>query len=95
MNLSSSTAAAPAATSRPITPVSQQEPTSGDRSSTSYEQYRSPLVTGYYAPNYATLRCSTAMDEPEDAPEVPPLPDEEEHSVHQESLSGSSPLHYR
>ncbi|KAJ8985109.1 hypothetical protein NQ317_012759 [Molorchus minor] len=100
MNLSSGTAA-PSAPSRPVTPVSCHHDTStaGDRSSMSFEQYRAPLVTGYYAPNYATLRCSSsAAEEPDESPEVPPLPDEDESStIHQDDVAAtsSSALHYR
>ncbi|XP_044269644.1 discoidin domain-containing receptor 2-like [Tribolium madens] len=88
MNLSSSNNAAQS--SHP-TPVSQEAP--GDSSSVSFEQYRSPLVGNYYTPNYATLRCSSTMEEPEEPPEVPPLPDSP--TLHQSPISASSPLHYR
>ena len=88
MNLSSSNNAA--ASSHP-TPVSQEAP--GDSSSASFEQYRSPLVGNYYTPNYATLRCSSTIEEPEEPPEVPPLPDSP--TLHQSPISASSPLHYR
>ncbi|CAH1372606.1 discoidin domain-containing receptor 2-like [Tenebrio molitor] len=88
MNLSSSNNAA--ASSHP-TPVSQEAP--GDPSSVSFEQYRSPLVGNYYTPNYATLRCSSTIEEPEEPPEVPPLPDSP--TLHQSPISASSPQHYR
>lgn len=93
MNLSPSNNVA-AASNHP-TPVSQE--LAGDSSSVS-EQYRSPLVTNYYTPNYATLRCSSTIDEPEeDPPEIPPLPDSPTIQQHQNSppISASSPLHYR
>lgn len=86
MNFSSTTAAA----SNHPTPVSQ-EPV--DSSSTSFEQYRSPLVGGFYTPNYATLRCSSTIEEPEEPPEIPPLPDSP--TLHQSPISASSPHHYR
>ncbi|KAJ3661411.1 hypothetical protein Zmor_005806 [Zophobas morio] len=46
-----------------------------------------------HTPNYATLRCSSTIEEPEEPPEVPPLPDSP--TLHQSPISASSPLHYR
>lgn len=89
MNLSPSTNAA--ASSHP-TPVSQDQEPPGDSSSVS-EQYEPPLVTILYTPNYSTLRCSSAMGEQEEPPEIPPLPDSP--TLHQSPISASSPLHYR
>ncbi|KAK9754778.1 Protein tyrosine and serine/threonine kinase [Popillia japonica] len=74
------------------TPVSQ-EPPADDPASVSFEQYRSPLVNSYFTPNYATLRVSSAVPEPEDPPEVPPLPTSP--SLLQNPITVSSPLHYR
>lgn len=62
-------------------------------STPSFEQYRSPLMSDYYAaPNYASLRCSSAPED--DIPDVPPLP--ESPQLHSSPVvSGSSPVHYR
>lgn len=92
MNLSSGNTAPSNNNSHPITPVSQGP--AGDQSSVSFEQYRSPLVGSYYTPNYATLRCSSGIEETDTAPDVPPLPDSP--TLHQSPMSNAStPLHYR
>ncbi|XP_019870769.2 discoidin domain-containing receptor 2 [Aethina tumida] len=98
MNFSSNNNGNNANISHPITPVSQQEPPAAT-DPPSFEQYRSPLVANYYTPNYATLRCSSALDDQETPPDVPPLPDSP--TLHQSPIGGGgggqspSPLHYR
>lgn len=93
MNLSSSNNVA--ANSHPITPVSQGPP-SDDPPSAAFEQYRSPLVDLYYTPNCTTtLRCSSAMEEQEEPPEVPPLPSAQSLEQSPVAPVGTSPPYYR
>lgn len=73
------------------TPVSQHPPTDA---SLSFEHYRSPLVNSYYTPNYATLRCSSVIQDPEDPPDVPPLPNSQTLH-HSQMVTTSTPVHYR
>ncbi|XP_017777041.1 PREDICTED: discoidin domain-containing receptor 2-like [Nicrophorus vespilloides] len=74
----------------PTTPIAQEP----QADSVTFEQFRSPLVNSYFTPNYATLRMSTAVADPEEPPEVPPLPSSP--SLHQSPITvSSSPLHYR
>lgn len=56
MNLAPSSNSGMVAVSSQPTPVGTEPQTGG--SPLSFEQYRSPLVTAYSGPNYATLRSN-------------------------------------
>lgn len=93
MNLSSSNNAATSNHPTPVSPELISDPPSG-----TFEQYRSPLVDSYYCSSKcASLRCSSSIEDPEEPPEVPPLP--ASHTVQNEidplEGNGPPPSYYR
>lgn len=95
MNLSSSNNVATSNHPTPVSPGPVSDPPSA-----TFEQYRSPLVDSYYSSSKcASLRCSSSIEDPEEPPEVPPLPVshtlQEDPVVPAESTNGVLPSYYR